>query len=53
MSAETYTPLGPGDRAPDFTLPVVNGEGVVSLHTIETTAPGSRARPSSWPRSGR
>jgi peroxiredoxin len=32
MSAETYTPLGPGDRAPDFTLPVVNGEGVVSLH---------------------
>jgi peroxiredoxin len=30
--AETFTPLGPGDRAPDFTLPAANREGTVSLH---------------------
>ncbi len=28
--AETRTPLGPGDRAPDFTLPAADREGVVS-----------------------
>jgi peroxiredoxin len=31
MTMETYTPLQPGDRAPGFTLPIVNREGILSL----------------------
>jgi peroxiredoxin len=31
MTVDAYTPLQPGDRAPNFTLPIVNREGVLSL----------------------
>lgn len=31
MASQPQQPLGPGDRAPGFTLPTVTPEGVVSL----------------------
>jgi peroxiredoxin len=31
ITAEATTPLGPGDRAPDITVPAITHEGVISL----------------------
>lgn len=31
MTIERSTPLRPGDRAPDFTLPAATREGLISL----------------------
>ena len=38
-SASVSRLLGPGDPAPDFTLPVVNGQGEVSLSDYHNRAP--------------
>ena len=34
MTTEATSPLQPGDRAPDITLPAVSGEGAISLTGI-------------------
>ena len=34
MTTEATSPLQPGDRAPDITLPAVSGEGTISLAEI-------------------
>ena len=35
MTLDAYNPLQPGDRAPTFTLPIVNGEGALSLEDYQ------------------
>ena len=39
MTAEMGRELQPGDRAPSFTLPAVNREGVVSLDDYRGKSP--------------
>jgi peroxiredoxin len=39
MTIETATPLRPGDRAPDFTLPAVTREGLISLGEYRGRSP--------------
>jgi peroxiredoxin len=39
MTVEPRQPLQPGDRAPDFTLPTVQREGVVSLSDYRGRSP--------------
>lgn len=39
MTIDSFRPLEPGDRAPSFTLPAVNREGVVSLEEYRGKQP--------------
>jgi peroxiredoxin len=39
MTSKPRNPLRPGDRAPGFTLPAVNREGVVSLEDYRGRSP--------------
>ena len=40
MTTDSRTaPLGPGEPAPDFTLPAAHGEGMVSLAEYRSQSP--------------
>lgn len=39
MTTDATSPLQPGDRAPDITLPAVSGEGTISLDEVRGRNP--------------
>ena len=39
MTTAPTAPLRPGDQAPDFTLPAVNGDGTIALGEYRGRAP--------------
>ena len=39
MTTTPTVPLRPGDRAPDFTLPAVTGDGTIALSQYRERAP--------------
>lgn len=39
MTTQETSPLGPGDRAPDFAVPAATGDGVVALADYRGRSP--------------